>query len=159
MAGFEVVVRPVVFPNIRPAPSRSLPPEDDPTKGFCTIKGSSGKVIDLPFSWNVSTSKTRPVETERRVDEVIVYQQEDDGTVNKKNFVKLRAANKITMKEPGDPIPNMDNPMGLPRPTGFGEIKKPSFYTSIADDPFSQNIEVYRRNIIVKPSFDYQSGE
>src|SRR5580765_1991863 len=99
MAGFEVIVRPVVFPNIRPTPTRSLPPADDPTKGFCTIKGSSGKVIDLPMSWSVSTSKQRPVETERRVDEVTIYQQLDDGTVNRKNFVKMKVANKITMRQ------------------------------------------------------------
>ena len=153
MAGFEVVVRPVVFPNIRPAPTRSLPPEDDPTKGFCVIKGSSGKVIDLSFSWNVSTSKTRPVETERRVDEVTVYQQEDDGKVNRKNFVKLKVANKITTIEPGDPIPNVDVLPPLlpgtpqPRPTGFGEIKKPTFYTRVQE---SDNVEVTRRYIVEK---------
>jgi hypothetical protein len=100
MAGFEVVVRPVVFPNIRPAPSRSLPPEDDPTKGFCVIKGSSGKVIDLPMSWSVSTSKTRPQEVERTVDEVRVYQKRDDGTVNKKNFVDVNIIKKIKIADP-----------------------------------------------------------
>lgn len=143
MAGFEVVVRPVVFPDIRPAPARSLPPQDDPTKGFCVIKGSSGKVIDLPFSWNVSTSKTRPVETERRVDEVRIYQMEDDGTVNKKNFVDVKAANKITMKEPGDPpIPRLG-----PSFTDLrgGEIKKPSFYKRIEESP---NIEILRVDVI-----------
>jgi hypothetical protein len=151
MAGFEVVVRPVVFPNIRPAPTRSLPPEDDPTKGFCVIKGSSGKVIDLPFSWSVSTSKTRPVETERRVDEVRSYQMEDDGTVNRKNFVDVEAANKITMREPGDPIPDLDPlPPLLPgtpqqRPSGFGEIKKPSFYSRVQE---SGNVEILRRDVI-----------
>ena len=33
MAGFEVVVRPVVFPNIRPAPARSLPPRGRSRQG------------------------------------------------------------------------------------------------------------------------------
>jgi hypothetical protein len=39
MAGFETVVRPAVFPDIRPAPARSLPPADDPEKGMCVITG------------------------------------------------------------------------------------------------------------------------
>lgn len=95
MAGFEVIVRPVVFPNIRPAPTRSLPPADDPEKGLCVIHGSGGQLVDLPQSWSASSSKSKPIETKRRVDEVTVYQEEDDGKVNKKNFVKLKVANKI----------------------------------------------------------------
>lgn len=101
MAGFEVIVRPVVFPNIRPAPTRSLPPEDDPKKGVCVIHGSGGQLVDLPASWSVSTSKQRSTETERRVDEVRIYQEEEDGTVNKKNFIDVEVANRIKMKTAG----------------------------------------------------------
>ena len=54
MAGFEVVVRPVVFPDIRPAPARSLPPADDPTKGFCEITGAGNFPVQLSFSSQVS---------------------------------------------------------------------------------------------------------
>lgn len=55
--GFEVVVRPAVFPNIRPQrPGLSLP-GDAPDKGFASISGSSGGLIDLPWSELVSISK------------------------------------------------------------------------------------------------------
>ena len=40
MAGLEVVVRPVIFPDIRPRSRPALPPEDDPTKGFAVIQGN-----------------------------------------------------------------------------------------------------------------------
>ena len=95
MAGFEVVVRPVVFPNIRPAPARSLPPVDDPTKGFAVIKGNGAKSMTTSYSFSMSMSRSRSVETERRVDEARVYQMEDDGTVNRDNFVDIQAANRI----------------------------------------------------------------
>jgi hypothetical protein len=101
MAGLEVVVRPVVFPDIRPAQARSLPPADDPEEGFCEITGGGSFPVQLSFSQSVSTSKSKPVETERRVDEVRVYQMDDDGTVNKDNFVDMEVANRITMRDPG----------------------------------------------------------
>lgn len=127
MAGFEIVVRPVVFPNIRPAPAQSQAPASDPTKGICTIKGSSGKHIDLPFSWSISTSTSRPKETKRRVDVVRVYQKDDnlgtrnpspsrlstspsrlsttsDSTVNKDNYVDIQVANRIWMNDSGKVI-------------------------------------------------------
>jgi len=94
----EIVVRPVVFPNIRPAPARSLPPVDDPDKGFAVIHGNGGKQIDLTSSWSSSASQNKRQETQRRVDEVRVYQKEDNGTVNKENFVDLDVVNKLWME-------------------------------------------------------------
>jgi hypothetical protein len=78
MAGFEVVVRPAVFPNIRPVPTRSLAPEDNSESGFATFSGSSGQVIALTHSFSASGS--RPVETEfeRVVDEVEVSEDNFD---------------------------------------------------------------------------------
>jgi hypothetical protein len=101
MAGFEVVVRPVVFPNIRPAPAQSVAPADDPTKGICTIHGSSGKHIDLPFSWSVNTSSSRPQEVKRRFDVARVYQKDDNDNVNQDNFVDIEVANRIWMNDGG----------------------------------------------------------
>lgn len=95
MAGLEVVVRPVVLPNIRPAPAQTLPPADDPEKGFCTIRGNPAKEVNLTTSWSSSTSRSHQVETKRRFDEVRVYQQNDDGSVNRDNFVDVEVANKI----------------------------------------------------------------
>ena len=106
MAGLEVVVRPVVLPNIRPSPARSLPPADNPESGFCTIRGNPATQVDLSNSWSRSMSRSHHVETERRVDDARVYQMNDDGTVNRKNFVDVEVANKI--KTRGGKRPALD---------------------------------------------------
>jgi hypothetical protein len=96
MASFEVVVRPVVFPNIRPQGTpRSLPPEDDPEKGFCVIRGNPGKSFDLSYSYSFNATSGNETEIERDVDEVRVYQEEDDGTINHDNFVDIKVPKKI----------------------------------------------------------------
>jgi hypothetical protein len=106
MAGFEVVVRPVVLPNIRPQPAQTLPPVDDPEKGFCTIHGNPAKEVNLSSSWSNSSSKSHHVETERRFDEVRVYQQDDDGTVNRDNFMDVEVANRFSMNYGKMPVLN-----------------------------------------------------
>ena len=98
MSGFEIIVRPVVFPNIRPQAARSLPPEDDPEKGKATIRGNPAKVFSLSYSYSFSASSSNEEETERQFDEVRVYQKRDDGTINRKNFVDLEVSNKISIK-------------------------------------------------------------
>jgi hypothetical protein len=70
MAGFEVIVRPVVFPNIRPAPTRSLPPADDPEQGQAVLSGGSGQVIALTHSFTAGGSRPDGTETERMFDVV-----------------------------------------------------------------------------------------
>ena len=104
MATFETLVRPVVFPNIRPQRAQSLAPEDDPTKGIAVIKGASGRVIDLPSSWSQQTTRERHVEIQRRVDEVRVSQMDDNGNVNEENFVDLFITNKAWFKKGGKTI-------------------------------------------------------
>jgi hypothetical protein len=106
MAGFEVVVRPVVLPNIRPQPARSLPPAEDPEKGFCTIRGNPASEVNLTTSWSYNTSKSHQVETQRRVDVGRVYQENDDGTVNQDNFVDIEVANKTKMRTGKMPVLN-----------------------------------------------------
>jgi hypothetical protein len=97
-APFEVVVRPVVFPDIRPQRSQSLPPLDDPEKGFCEINGNGVSFVSLPYSFSASASTSKPTEVERRFDEARVYQKDKSGKVNKKNFVDVQVANRIKMK-------------------------------------------------------------
>src|SRR5262245_50672990 len=100
MAGFEVIVRPVVFPSIRPQPARALPPEDNPEDGIATIGGSGGRVIDLTYSYSVSKSRSaNNREVARASDEVKVFQKEDDGKVNKKNWVKVRSLHHALMRD------------------------------------------------------------
>lgn len=100
MAGFEVVVRPAVFPDIRPAPAQPVPPADDPDQGFATIQGNGAKQVSQSFSYSSSTSTSQRSETQRRVDEARIYQKDDDGKINKKNFVDIEAVNKVWMKGP-----------------------------------------------------------
>jgi hypothetical protein len=97
--GFEVVVRPVVFPNIRPAPAQSSPAPDNAESGIATINGSSGQFLDLQYSWSASTSQSNPSERRRRVDVARVYQMDDDGNVNEDNFVDIEVANRIWMND------------------------------------------------------------
>jgi hypothetical protein len=98
MAGLEVVVRPVVFPNIRPAPARALAPEDNPDQGFAVINGTGGKMLDLPHSWSVSvTKRNQQQETKRQYDTEKVYQVNDNGTINKKNFVEVERLKKVRL--------------------------------------------------------------
>jgi hypothetical protein len=142
--GFEVVVRPVVFPDIRPAPAQPQPPAtDDPKKGIATIHGSNGKFLDLAYSWSVSSSQSNPNETQRRVDVVRVYQQEGDGggssvargvaapragNINRDNFVDIEVANKIWMDD--------------------GSVSSRYGYSRVQED---DNIEILERNKIKRP--------
>ena len=103
--GFEVVVRPVVFPNIRPQPAQSQPPASDPTQGLARINGSSGQFLDLQYSNSINSSSSHQKETKRIYDVARVYQQEDPdaegnpGKINKDNFVDINVAKKIYMKD------------------------------------------------------------
>src|SRR5262245_54220731 len=100
MAGFEIVVRPVVFPDIRPAPAQPVPPADQPDQGFAIIRGNGGHSFTTSSSYNASASSSQRTELQRREDEARVYQKDDNGKINKKNFVDIRAANKVWMKGP-----------------------------------------------------------
>jgi hypothetical protein len=98
MAGFEVIVRPVVFPNIRPSPTRSLPPADDPEQGQAVFSGGSGQVIALTHSFSASASSSGGSETKRTYDVARIYQQDADGNVNRDNYVDVEVAKKFKMK-------------------------------------------------------------
>jgi hypothetical protein len=163
MAGLEVVVRPVVLPNLRPAPARALPPQDDPEKGFCIIKGNGGHLVNLSYSHSMSMSKSMPVETERRVDEARVYQMDDDGKVNRDNFVDIEVPNRI--KSDGGKMPAVDDSgagSGTPG-VGFEDIppklNQPEdliqYYQPVQE---AENIEVKKRNVIKRSGEETQSG-
>lgn len=107
MSGLERVVRPVVFPDIRPQVARQLPPEEDPTKGICEIKGQGSFVTQwsINTSWSITYGKQK--EIKRQVDTARVYQKTDDGKVKKENFVDIQVANKIWMRGPKAPTSMM----------------------------------------------------
>lgn len=105
MSGLEIVVRPVVFPNIRPAPARVLPPPNDPTQGFCTLSGSGGKLIELSHTFSSSFSSSAPMkEVKRQVDKQRVYQKDENGKINKKNFVDVEKLKKLQLDAPHEEV-------------------------------------------------------
>jgi len=131
MAGFEVIVRPVVFPNIRPAPPRSILPQDDPEQGVAVLGGAGGALIDLTQSESGSTSNSKPVETKRRFDTLRIYQMSDlpgstrtGGEVNRENYIDVEAVNKVWMR------------------SGNGTTTSYRY----ADIEESENIEILKRN-------------
>lgn len=127
MAGFEVIVRPVVFPSIRPQKQRVLPTESDPEQGVCTIEGNSGGIIDLTHTWSVSKSKSMNWKEIARVsDKVRIKQKEKDGTINHDNFVDVMAVKSI--------LTARDD----------GRIHEQRFRPAKAED----NIEIIQANII-----------
>jgi hypothetical protein len=104
MAGFETIVRPVVFPNIRPLPARVLAPPDDPTKGMAVIKGSTPSKLGGSRSWSVSISRQLPQEETKRVyDKERVYQKDDKGNINKNNYVDIERLSRIRIEGASDP--------------------------------------------------------
>jgi len=160
--GFELVVRPVVMPNIRPAPAQSLPPQDNPEQGFAVIRLNGAKTVSLSNSYSSSTSTSKRRETQRRVDEVRVYQQTDDGNVNKANFVDLQVPNKIWMKGPADNFVGFNGDDLVPTVPGrgfTGDDIVPRSKGGKADEVMinyyrpvqkQKNIEVKKKNYILR---------
>lgn len=152
MAGFEVVVRPVVFPDIRPAPAQPVPPADDPDKGFATIHGNGGHQFSTSSSYSASASSSQRSETERRVDEARIYQKEESGKINKKNFVDIEAVNRVKMKGPPSqttthPAIGPGGPMTGDDLTNWRPEKDIYYYRRITE---GDNIEIRRKDVIKK---------
>jgi hypothetical protein len=107
MMGLEVVVRPVVFPNIRPAPARVLPLPADPTQGQVVINGSSTKTISESYTFSVSVSRQNPKREEvRQYDTVRVYQKTGgdggstragSGGINRSNYIDVEVLKKVRL--------------------------------------------------------------
>jgi len=107
MAGFEVIVRPVVFPNIRPAPARALAPEDNPDQGIAVLGGSGGRLIDLPHSYSTSVSQQKPhTESKRQFDKERIYQVGQGGStrsgeINRNNYIDVERLKKVRLNTEG----------------------------------------------------------
>lgn len=86
MPGIEVIVRPSVFPDIRPK-SRNEGTAPDPEAGRCRLTGADGLVLDLNLSLTQSMSKQHGQETKRVYDIARIYRT----------------------------VPNQDNPEAAPR--------------------------------------------
>jgi hypothetical protein len=96
--GFEVVVRPAVFPNIRPASPHVLAPADNPDQGIAVIGGGGGKFVGTSYSWSVSVSRQKPhTETKRQFNKERVQQVDNKGNINPANFVDLERLKKVRL--------------------------------------------------------------
>jgi hypothetical protein len=125
MAGFEVVVRPVVLPNIRPPQAQVLPAEDNPEQGLMVIKGSGTTSIGASYAWSISWTKSKPhQETKRQYDTERVYQKDNTGEINKNAFVDVERLKKVRAK------------------TGDGPIRQ-----LYADPPKRDNVEIMNSNM------------
>ena len=97
MAGFEVIVRPVILPDIRPQRPRTLAPEDNADSGIAVLSGSGGKMIDLTQSESTSVSRSKHIEKKRKFDVERVYHKDDAGKIDKDQFVDVERVKKIDM--------------------------------------------------------------
>jgi len=120
--------------------------------------------VTLSQSYSYSISKSKGVETERRVDEARVYQVEDDGTVNRNNFVDIQVPNRIKMD--GGAAPAVDDSgagSGTPGvgtgeepgrlPEGTASEQRTDFYQPIQE---KENIEVKRKNVILRNGQEWE---
>jgi hypothetical protein len=98
MAGFEVVVRPVILPDIRPAPPRVLLPSANPDQGVAVINGGSGRLIDLTRSETHSWSRSIMKETKRKFAKERIKKKDDKtGAVDKDTYVDVERLKKVWM--------------------------------------------------------------
>ena len=116
--GFETIVRPAVFPNIRPQPTRSLPVADAPDQGLAVISGGGGgSVISLPHSESHSWSRSRQVEVKRHFTKARIYYSRPDGSLDYSKYWEFEVLTAIEFLENGQsawgmqfgPMPEGDN--------------------------------------------------
>jgi hypothetical protein len=127
MAGFEVIVRPVILPNIRPPPPRVLLPEADPSQGIVVLGGSGGGLIDLSQSGSASFSVSKGKETKRKFDVERIYHKDDEddgGEVDKDQFMDVERLKSLSSRD------------------GNGIESSMSY----ADPPERDNVEILKRN-------------
>lgn len=101
------IVRPEIFPDIRPKVSiTAFPaqePEKDPNAGRTILSGNDGQVIDLNKNVSASMSRNQGREEKRKYDIARVYQAVENKntgavTVNKSNYVDVEMPTKIRFR-------------------------------------------------------------
>lgn len=98
MSTFETVVRPAVVPNIRPGASGVAAKGGSSTGA--AIGGAGGRLIDLVHSRTDSVQRQGPHEEQQRIyDTDRVHQKQEDGTINKKNFVDMDRLTGVELKD------------------------------------------------------------
>jgi hypothetical protein len=148
MATFETIVRPVIFPNIRPAQVRPVTPESDPEKGFAHIHGASGKTVSLAYSWSYNKTKSKTQEVKRRVDEVRVYKMDENGNVEEDVWIDLHLTNKLWMREAGEGS-GVNSSTGAGTPGGKSAYFESQVYLQRPKE--KKNIKIRKKDIIIEP--------
>ena len=133
MAGFEVIVRPVILPNIRPALPRILPPVPDPSQGLFVLSGGDGNFLGISTTFSVSFSQQQPhKEAVRQYDTERVYKKndqqqggstrEDTSNIDKNTYVDVERLRGVRFDTSAGPIkvvyndpPEVDNVETLER--------------------------------------------
>jgi hypothetical protein len=131
MAGFEVIVRPVILPNIRPALPRILPPVPDPSQGLFVLNGGDGNFLGISTTFSVSFSQQQPhKEAVRQYDTERVYKKDekkggsakDTSNVDKDTYVDVERLRRVRLDTSDGPIkvvyndpPEVDNVETLER--------------------------------------------
>jgi hypothetical protein len=140
MAGLEVVVRPVVFPNIRPSQPRVLAPEDKADQGFAVIGGGGGKFVSLSYSFSHSMSaQLAHREGVRQFNKERVYQVDEKGNINKTNYVDLERMKRVRLQG------------GVAGFSGQGTSGFP-VKLIFADPPQANNVETLQTDVTRYPS-------
>ena len=144
---FETFVRPFVFRPFRPpAPALPVLPEDKPDQGVVVLRGLS-ELIDLTYSETSSWSKSKNQEKQRTVDRQRIYQKQEDGTINKENFVDVDTMKKVEM---------MDNGTGEPSIWVYAEPRQSDNVYTLQPDVVYVQPDVQFRDI--KPGEPYRSS-
>lgn len=97
MRSLEIIVRPAVLPDVRPAPAQPFvaPPEED--EGFVEIVGARGAAINLAQSHSSSFTRQRGRELGRTFDLMRVKQKDENGNIVPENFVDIEAVTRLRM--------------------------------------------------------------
>lgn len=131
MAGIEVIVRPSVFPDIRPEAKETGAPAD-PAANRTIWTGQDGQVLDLNLSQTISMTRQVAREEKRVFDIARIYRTVQDPNnpnaqpqVDKNTYVDVEIPHAIRLKQSRNG-PNIDRYYRKPKaedyPNGNVEI-------------------------------------
>lgn len=131
MPGIEVVVRPSVFPDIRPQ-AKETAASADPNAGRTVLTGMDGLVLDLNLTLNQSMTKQIAREEKRIFDIARIYKTTPSETggppnIDKGTYIDVEMPHAIRLKKT-DKGPNIDRYYRKPKaedyPNGNVEIRE-----------------------------------
>lgn len=124
MAGIEVVVRPSVFPDIRPQAKESRAPAD-PDSGRTVLTGSDALVLDLNLTFTQSLTRQVAREEKRIFDIARIYKTTPDPdnpsappSIDKNTYLDVEMPHAIRLKTSRNG-PNIDRYYRKPKPEDY----------------------------------------